>query len=110
MTDDLIEFLRARLDEDRLTVREANTSPEMVTGIPRSYAEAPVAIHIARFANPDRVLREIEAKREIVEDCENIIGGWNEESVKAFAMDMLRNLAKVYNDHPDYRPEWTPAP
>lgn len=64
---DLIAALRAALDEDDLTVREANTSPEMVTGIPRSYVKAPVAIYIGRFADPARVLADIAAKRAILD-------------------------------------------
>lgn len=122
--DDLVTFLRARIDEDDLTVREANTSPEMVTGIPRSYAKAPVAIHIARFANPDRALREIEAKREMLRLAAQSRKNANLPPetphgpsgagffVKGYAAAMehtLRLLAAVYADHPDYRPEWAPS-
>jgi hypothetical protein len=110
--DDLVAFLRARLDEDDLTVREANTSPEMVTGIPRSYAEAPVAIHIARFASPDRVLREVEAKRRILE-----VHGGDRGAQSMFCphcehdapCPTLRLLALPFADHPDYQPEWDPS-
>lgn len=123
--DEVLVFLRARLDEDELTVREANTSPEMVTGVPRSYAEAPVAIHIARFADPARVLREVEAKRSAIReafrhaaavdgewgcchDAEQIERGECEEEVPS-EMPILQALASVYADHPDYRPEWAPS-
>ncbi|WP_433893014.1 DUF6221 family protein [Streptomyces sp. CA-111067] len=108
--DDLIEFLRARLDEDDLTVREANTSPEMVTGIPRSYAEAPVAIHIARFANPDRVLAEIEAKREVLHIFERTrdYSPIFMSGIGAAMVGTLRLLAQAYDGHPDYREDWRP--
>lgn len=123
--NDLIEFVRARLDEDELTAREANTSPEMVTGIPRSYAEAPVAIHIARFANLDRVLAEVEAKREVVRlavqarhnaslpEPDFAVGPSGAALfVSGFAAAMehaLRLFAVAYAAHPDYDPKWVPT-
>jgi hypothetical protein len=112
MTDTLIAFLRARLDEDDLTVREGSTSPDLVTGIPSSYADAAVATHITRFAKADRVLREIEAKRRILADYERYaaerrraMGGWYDEG----ASPIVAVLAAVYADHPDYKPEWASA-
>jgi hypothetical protein len=109
--DDLVAFLRARLDEDELTMREANTSPEMLTGIPRSYADAPVALHIARFGNPDRVLAEVEAKRELLRFAEAIrdFAPTFTTGVAAKLEDVLRLFARAYADHPDYRPEWAPT-
>lgn len=111
MSDDLVAFLRDQLDEDERIARAANTSPEMVTGIPRSYAEAPVVLHIARFADPARVLREIDAKRRLLYQFEQ-----RGNSVRATAGlwdggvwdDMLRLLALPYADRPGYRKEWRP--
>jgi hypothetical protein len=111
--DELARWLRDQLDEDERIVREANTSPEMVTGIPRSYAQAPVALHIARFADPARVLREIDAKRRIVNlharthhQCvaEDGPTQWHAKDPCA----TLRLLALPYVDRPGYREEWRP--
>ncbi|GEL17672.1 DUF6221 family protein [Pseudonocardia asaccharolytica] len=60
------------------------------------------AAHIVRW-DPARVLREIEAKRQLID--------WLEEewAIPIAAMQsMLRALALPYADHPDYRPEWRP--
>jgi Family of unknown function (DUF6221) len=133
--DNLVAFLRARLDEDAAVVREANTSPEMVTGIPRSYAQAPVALHIGRFADPERVLAEIDAKRLLLDDhpimpetyprptvggkevggpyypfgCENCHAEHDTGEVHGFGYCLVwQALALPYADHDDYRPEWRP--
>lgn len=42
--DDLVRWYGEQLDEDERLLTEVNASPEMVTGIPRSYAAAPVAL------------------------------------------------------------------
>ncbi|MFF7096385.1 DUF6221 family protein [Streptomyces rubradiris] len=111
--DELVQFLRARLDEDEQIARDANASPEMVTGIPRSYASAPVALHIVRH-DPARVLRDIEARRGIVDDLAQVIREGEEykgpdyyEGVDACERT-LKRLALSYADHPAYREEWRP--
>lgn len=118
--EDLVQFLRARLDEDEQTLREANTSPEMVTGIPNSYAQAPVALHIARFADPARVLREVDAKRQLVYEFEQTGSEPDTPEHRASPhwqgdFGYLQGLARAvhllalpYVDHPDYREEWRP--
>lgn len=121
--EDLVRWLSACLDEDQRIVQEANTSPEMVTGIPRSYAQAPVAVHIATFADPARVLREIDSKRRQVEWCVEVIGPRDlsryEEigSLKddpdalavTLAVETLRLLAAVYADREGYKDSWRPS-
>lgn len=98
---DLALWLTAQLDEDARIVREANTSPEMVTGIPRSYAVAPVALHIAEFADPARVLREIDAKRRLLDDY----------TVTVRIRDEAATRIKAAGDHPDAKDldEWDRA-
>lgn len=128
MTADLVAFLREQLDADELTLREANTSPEMVTGIPSSYAQAPVALHIARFADPARVLAEITTKRAIVNaharphECielsnkgdHSVVDGkpwenWEPQHTSDHGpCFVLRTLAAPYSGVDGYRPEWTP--
>lgn len=115
MSDDLVAFLRARLDEDeaaaKLAAREGGTwtqdDPQRYPGSISSlggqvvYAEgAPdenQAPHIARH-DPARVLREVEAKRAILDEY-LAAPGWPQDVVL---------LAAVYSDHPDYRDEWKP--
>jgi hypothetical protein len=118
--DDLVQWLRAQLDEDERIVRAADMSPEMVTGIPRSYAKAPVAIHIATFADPARVLRGIDAKRQLLDehhdtndgDCSTCVDGrWGYpthggSTPQRFPCRTLRLLALPYADRPSYREEW----
>ncbi|MFH8336936.1 DUF6221 family protein [Streptomyces sp. AM6-12] len=108
--DDLVEFLRARLDEDEQIARDANTSPEMVTGIPRSYASAPVALHIVRH-DPARVLAEVDARRGIVDDLAEVIR-WAERASLDYqdgadaCERTLKRLALPFADHPDYNEAW----
>src|SRR6267154_1723565 len=145
---DLVEFLTARLGEDEAAAKAAqlrfpgpweqadNTdSPlpgavtiydardESVGVIRGSYAAA----HIARH-DPARVLREVEAKRSLIElhkpngnpadewyghdvRCEECggIGGSPAIGERGFQRSWpcrtLRTLAAVYRDHPDYRQE-----
>ena len=84
------------------------------------------AAHIARH-DPARVLREVEAKRAIATmhqpyDCMEPKGQRchrcaSDKAYKsgaaiheAWPCPTLRALAAAWSDHPDYRPEWTPAP
>lgn len=147
--DDLVTFLTARLDEDEAVAKAASKWHESpwrtnaVTNEPaalavRSYDDGVVAspvldvaaAHIARH-DPARVLREVEAKRRIVEDwkrwrAEEVAAkqdyvAWIDERAPREAprriLDpalgagleyALRTLAVVYSDHPDYRDEWRP--
>jgi hypothetical protein len=131
VTDDLRAFVAARLDEDEaaaLAAAEgswsfvgyddpgwaivANDEHEVVS---RSGSDD--ASHIARH-DPARVLREVAAKRAIVElhqpnedgcslcflviDDPAHIGEW-----EAFPCRTLRQLAAVWSDHPDFDPNWS---
>lgn len=126
MTDDLVAFLRARLDEDERMAREAydlkhrgewvwrNDSRTTVLdsdGIPIEPAPPRVerGPHIARW-HPARVLHEVEAKRRIVEHSEHAA---ELAKIGPSARDgawflVLRFLALPYAGHPDYRDEWRP--
>lgn len=65
---------------------------------------------------PVRVLAECEAKRRIVEDCRDLLGGMDDrarmfahdsgDEGPGLAYDTLRALALPYADHPDYDPSW----
>lgn len=141
--DDLIAFVKARLDEDETIAREAasvagpdwtwktlvpegyDEPTDYITSVAGSFlmdtmgsiqAESP---HVARH-DPVRVLREVEAKRAIVDEVlkyeATIDGEWGcghtEEQIAAGGCPeiqvpaSLRSLAAVWSDHPDYRAEW----
>jgi len=167
---DLIEFLRARLDEDALWATEAsrrNDGPAVESGVHWQWEDAddkvcqpapdteayiadglttvslrsreewpsrvgnlpqfaistaeevPTAVgaHIIRH-DPARVLREVEAKRAVLAQYESAreqvrhpVSAENRAAARVAQgelEDVLRLLAAVYADHPDYREEWRP--
>jgi len=76
------------------------------------------AEHIA-LHDPARVLREVEAKRKVIELYEYAVAAWlldrdkpNPPTVhlgeKAMAEAVLQALALPYSDRPGYREEWRP--
>ncbi|WP_157963849.1 DUF6221 family protein [Actinocorallia populi] len=121
--EDLVAFLRARLDRDEAVARACmsaawkvaaggtvrvdpagEAAPErafVATAENEAYAE-----HIARM-DPHRVLRQAGAQRRLIALYEKerwarqrgVPGGGVLE-------DVLRGLASQYSDHPAYRPEW----
>ncbi|MFD9276905.1 DUF6221 family protein [Streptomyces mirabilis] len=157
MSDELVTFLRARLDDDERIARAMNPDPvasmarkfevdalrlrsELDSGksdrIPYDEGQAD-ALHWAATVLPERmpllspfgqsrVLREVEAKRKLVELHGPVIlrGGpgakyFDTTTVccsceppqfpeHAFPCPTLRLLALPYADHPDYRSEWAP--
>ena len=135
--DDLVQFLRARLDEDAALAGAASPGPwsanaeadevlavdgvTVADGFALSSRQLRATTeHIARH-NPARVLAEVEAKRRAVNEC----AYWNEKLSQEAAnpskypqpglgliLDavnpILRALALAYADHPAYRPAWRP--
>lgn len=73
--------------------------------------------HIARH-DPARVLREVAAKRRILEladeascwdmtvDTDRRVGSRDTTEEPYIGDLILRQLAQAYNDHPDFNPEW----
>ncbi|WP_150112998.1 DUF6221 family protein [Streptomyces violaceusniger] len=129
MPQDLLMFMRARLDEDfaavRLVlgvsvvaaIRHGESAPRWVpspksdtgvwdtNGVPRvKYAWPRERAHIIRH-DPARVLAEVEAKRVLVDEFERCGPNNPRHSVLHFT---VRVLAAVYDGHPDYREEWRP--
>lgn len=124
--DDLVQFLRDRLDEDEQAARRAGDTFRQIgeTGVivatEGDRAEecasanwAGIAEHIVRH-DPARVLREAEAKRRILDsylpDATSADEQINEEwrAGSALADDLLRLLALPYADHTDYQDDWRP--
>jgi hypothetical protein len=128
----LVEFLTTRLDEDEQTARLAarmaaaqqvkvDAGDESMTTrlMPllndmlddeavRAYLLDPP--RHAGANDPARMLREVEAKRAIVESAAMPVAATQEARLgwEAQGDTILRALATVYSDHPDYRDEWRP--
>jgi len=112
----LTEFLLARIAEDERAARKVQPLGHVVDmggvrlderfthsrlrfssadGWARTEDDPAAAAHFARH-DPARVLRECEAKRQLIERVGN--PDWAG----------FRILAMPYADHPDYRQEWRP--
>jgi hypothetical protein len=119
---DVVEFLRARLDEDDRLARSALAETPVESGRETRYPypeRLATCMHNGRHG-PARVLREVEAKRAILaawasaESRRPPKGEWYEyaQGIGDGRADALRDavkiLAAVYGDHPDYRQEWKP--
>lgn len=118
MTNDIVAFLRERLDEDERIAAGcqqrvweldgARIVPEGNPGwsdiVDWVYDEdGTTREHIARH-DPARVLRDVEAKRQLLEVAIEMAG-----ADRVGIMDppwIFRVLALSYSDHPDYRQEW----
>lgn len=124
MTDDLVQFLRARLDEDQALARKAagrkqggeswtfgDVSVRAGDGsLVLRHTWADEGAHIVHH-DPARVLRDVEAKRQLLDVYlleaagadEQINDEWRAGSTLAY--DLLCIMALAYSDHPDYRRE-----
>ncbi|MFE9923286.1 DUF6221 family protein [Streptomyces sp. NPDC005774] len=129
--DDLVQFLRDRLDEDERTARQTHplflnweydgcvkeirdfgNGNTLATGVLPHYG-AFMHVH-----DPARVLREVEAKRRTIALCEpplvETTGLHDTERQfipgegRPWGLDVLKLLALPYADHPAYREEWRP--
>ena len=118
----LLEFLDARLTEDELTALAAiEGSPvwrsslsfrdvkdedgHFVIAADRHHPSVEQAAHIARHG-PARILAEVEARRLVVADYLRLEAAGNLLE-RGVIEDVLRHLALVYADHPDYNPSWS---
>ena len=122
MSDDLVRFLQARYAEDaarqqnsfeRWHHRDCDAIPDVLSpGVETGACTCGV---------PERVLAEVEAKRQLLDlhepgemeyvdgdvcmVCENTDVG---DEGPFYPCRTLRLLAMPYADHPDYREEWKP--
>lgn len=129
---DLIAFLNARLDEKEQLARAASDSAgtaewtldlyafdcgEFSDGIPGVIGSGEVMIppgrHIAHH-NPGRVLREIKAKRALIEFWSQAFQRVEDfphpdfDRVRSAGLWTLQVLARTDSNHPDYREDWKP--
>lgn len=89
---DLVAFIRARLDE-----REAWANALM-----QNAEASDLARQEGLFA-----LRDIEAKRRIIDRCENAFNAGDGGS-RFLAADVLLLLVSAYENHPDFPKDWRP--
>jgi hypothetical protein len=104
----LVEFLRARLDEDEAAAK---------AWLPFGNPDTAQREHIARH-DPARVFREVEAQRQFLDfavrtrdlaERQPTEGQARELRAKwAAYLTALKFGALRYADHPDYREEWRP--
>ncbi|WP_433252904.1 DUF6221 family protein [Streptosporangium sp. CA-135522] len=119
---ELIEFLHARLDEDEQAALDWQRHKRILTDQfmndprrkhvrlrrePVTDAQLAEYAYDSRF-DPVRVLREVEAKRQILSahapgnnPCDA-----HDASMRSVPCDTVLLLALPYADHPDYREEW----
>lgn len=112
---DLVDFLRARLDEDEQAAKGApweldNEGWPFWIDAPIEYDSDAAEAYRDRFT-PTRVLREVEAKRRTVAlHCDPRGGDPSCSSIdypeNAEDCETLLLLTLPYADHPDYRQEW----
>ena len=118
---DPAEFLQARLDEDEARAKKAQDEWNAEYAM-YEWEDLPDEVFAhARTHDPARVLREVEAKRAILELAKEASGlddtvdaefrsGPRDTASEPYVGDrILRALATVYRDHPDYDPAWTPV-
>lgn len=121
MTDDLIAFIQARLDEDKARADAAHGHGWFQERELTSYGllEEADARLIAAHADPARVLREIEATRGILAmydqavtdaaSSDYIVRG-PARVVIGVLVPVLCHLARSWSNHPDYQADnWKPA-
>jgi hypothetical protein len=130
--NDLVDFVRAQLDEDERVARAADAGrwlPED-KGITFEYraddfheGEAQARLVADSRANqehiacwwPARVRAEVDAKRRIVDQCAGLadmgfVGSeWPPGDMSELAAQVLSMLALPYADQPGYRDEWRPT-
>ncbi|MCD2099572.1 DUF6221 family protein [Rhodococcus qingshengii] len=62
--------------------------------------------HLARH-DPARVLREVAAKREVLDVCKHVHGHVSgNETADNLAESVLMSLANAWSTHADFKPEW----
>jgi hypothetical protein len=111
--DDLIAFLNARLGEDEAAANEIHR-PRICGSVDRDGEFDPDPIWCS-CPYPARVLREVEAVRRIIGEFaywEDKLSTDPEYPALAdryeTAAAMIRPLAAIWSDHPDYRDERKP--
>lgn len=111
----IVEFLRARLDEQTsaAAVLAADDGHDVNCGSNHNLLIARIG-HGAYFeVDSNDLRRDAAAKRalvnimvEFLDDEHGLPDAWGEDG--ELYVTMLRHFASVYSGHPDYRSEWAP--
>jgi hypothetical protein len=101
--DELLAFLAARLDEDAVAATRSQSLRDKLND-PRRRIDPAIrngAEYIWREAavDPERMLREVDAKRAILDRHRNC---------DECPCDDVRDVASVYRGHPDFDSGWLP--
>lgn len=116
--NDLVEFFRARLDEDERLAQAGRVEGDLfidfkpANGEEKHPGEAALLAHIGNW-DPIRVLAEVEAKRRIV-DLYSKVARYDDvdasyEQACLGLGEAVRLLATACAEHPDYDPMWAAA-
>ncbi|MFK8851272.1 DUF6221 family protein [Streptomyces sp. Ac-502] len=116
--DDLVQFLRDRLDEDERIAKACAGNGQWNADDIEIYGKelAPeVRAHMATH-DPARALAEVAAKKRILDFYDaahsdavrNAVGIDSQDGTISAATAAVRCLATVYADHPDYNEAWRP--
>lgn len=98
--DDLVTWLRSRLDEDERVAQAAEGSCWHV-----EYCDDGMA-GFHDHHDPARVLAEVKAKRAIVDWID---GELADDAAQQMPWELACHLAAVYADREGYRDEWRPS-
>jgi hypothetical protein len=107
----LVEFLRARLDEDEQVARAVEPDTDVDVPYTSQAAQAAQYAFLKRFG-PARVLAEVDAKRRLIAKYEHYDASArypDSEGGMAMGLEAAVEFAALpYAAHPDYREEWRP--
>ena len=103
----LVEFLRARFDEDSEVADTTRKNEQFVYGTDRWFASHNNAI---TSMAPHRAVVEVEAKRRILEEHDPAHDPCDahDANFETIPCPTLCMLALPYAEHKDYREEWRP--
>ena len=104
----LTDFLLARIAEDETRARDLGADAMMGARWKHHPKDAYDDLQQMGLNYSRRVLAECEAKRRIVEQAERLNRDGCDSQHGIEGDLILRTLAAVYADHPDYRDEWRP--
>ena len=106
---DIVQFINDRLDEDEAVAREAieqRRQARMDHHQPDYDMQAWPDVSVPTvLVGPERILREVEAKRSIIGRHPEILSICQSDG-EAFPCRTLEALVDIYADHRDYDPAW----
>lgn len=101
----MVAFTRARLTEYEQAARQSLDAPADAL----RYVDADEWTEgLIGLASEGFVLRDVEAKRKIIDRCEHIIEVEDAWGLVTFAEEMLLLQAAPYAGHADYQQRWKP--